>query len=139
MIARYTDLVKEGFLYSNAGKLQGRIPLEPREFGNVNSELYPIGNLELEIEPAKQMSIKFTSDYELRPSFLQNHDFAGGDSGWTGFEFIIAVRKGAGFAAMHGNSGKQERYIQQSVSVEKSRQAMMVEVKFALAQMFKRQ
>ena len=39
VIARYTDLVKEGFLYSNAGKLQGRIPLEPREFGNVNSEL----------------------------------------------------------------------------------------------------
>ena len=135
VIARYTDLVKEGFLYSNAGKLQGRIPLEPREFGNVNSELYPIGNLELEIEPANK-SVKFTSDYELRPSFLQNHDFAGGDSGWTGFEFIIAVRKGAGFAAMHGNSGKQERYIQQSVSVEKSRQAMMVEVKFALAQMF---
>ena len=104
--------------------------VEARELGNVHSELYPIGNLELEIEPANK-SVKFTSDYELRPSFLQNHDFAGGDSGWTGFEFIIAVRKGAGFAAMHGNSGKQERYIQQAVSVEKSRQAMMVEVKFA--------
>ena len=135
VIARYTDLDKEGFLYSNSGELQGEKAVEARELGNVHSELYPIGNLELEIEPANK-SVKFTSDYELRPSFLQNHDFAGGDSGWTGFEFIIAVRKGAGFAAMHGNSGKQERYIQQAVSVEKSRQAMMVEVKFALAQMF---
>ena len=49
---------------------------------------------------------------------------------------MIAKRKGVGFAAMHGNSGKQERYIQQSVSVEKSSQAVIVEVKFALAQMF---
>ncbi len=135
VIARYTDLDKEGFLYSNSGELQGKKPLESRELGNVHSELYPIGNLELEIEPANK-SVKFTSDYEIRPSFLQNYDFSGGDSGWGGFEYIIAERKGLGFAAMHGNSGKQERYIQQSVSVEKSSQAVILEVKFALAQMF---
>ena len=135
VIARYTDLDKEGFLYSNAGESSGKVSLEPRVLGNVHSELYPIGNLELEIEPANK-SVKFTSDYDLRPSFLQNHDFSGGDSGWGGFEYVIAKRKGVGFAAMHGNSGKQERYIQQSVSVEKSSQAVIVEVKFALAQMF---
>ncbi len=135
VIARYTDLDKEGFLYSNAGKSSGKVSLEPRVLGNVHSELYPIGNLELEIEPANK-SVKFTSDYDLRPSFLQNYDFSGGDSGWGGFEYVIAKRKGVGFAAMHGNSGKQERYIQQSVSVEKSSQAVVVEVKFALAQMF---
>ena len=135
VIARYTDLDKEGFLYSNTGGSSGKVSLEPRVLGNVHSELYPIGNLELEIEPANK-SVKFTSDYDLRPSFLQNHDFSGGDSGWGGFEYVIAKRKGVGFAAMHGNSGKQERYIQQSVSVEKSSQAVIVEVKFALAQMF---
>lgn len=135
VIARYTDLDKESFLYSNSGELQGKKAVEARELGNVHSELYPIGNLELEIEPANK-SVKFTSDYELRPSFLQNYDFSGGDSGWGGFEYIIAERKGLGFAAMHGNSGKQERYIQQSVSVEKSSQAVILEVKFALAQMF---
>ncbi len=135
VIARYTDLDKEGFLYSNAGESSGKVSLEPRVLGNVHSELYPIGNLELEIEPANK-SVKFTSDYDLRPSFLQNYDFSGGDSGWGGFEYVIAKRKGVGFAAMHGNSGKQERYIQQSVSVEKSSQAVIVEVKFALAQMF---
>ena len=135
VIARYTDLDKEGFLYSNAGESSGKVSLEPRVLGNVHSELYPIGNLELEIEPANK-SVKFTSDYDLRPSFLQNYDFSGGDSGWGGFEYVIAKRKGVGFAAMHGNSGKQESYIQQSVSVEKSSQAVIVEVKFALAQMF---
>lgn len=135
VIARYTDLDKEGFLYSNTGGSSGKVSLEPRVLGNVHSELYSIGNLELEIEPANK-SVKFTSDYDLRPSFLQNHDFSGGDSGWGGFEYVIAKRKGVGFAAMHGNSGKQERYIQQSVSVEKSSQAVIVEVKFALAQMF---
>lgn len=135
VIARYTDLDKEGFLYSNAGESSGKVSLEPRVLGNVHSELYPIGNLELEIEPANK-SVKFTSDYDLRPSFLQNYDFSGGDSGWGGFEYVIAKRKGVGFAAMHGNSGKQELYIQQSVSVEKSSQAVIVEVKFALAQMF---
>ena len=135
VIARYTDLDKEGFLYSNTGGSSGKVSLEPRVLGNVHSELYPIGNLELEIEPANK-SVKFTSDYDLRPSFLQNYDFSGGDSGWGGFEYVIAKRKGVGFAAMHGNSGKQERYIQQSVSVEKSSQAVIVEVKFALAQMF---
>ncbi len=135
VIARYTDLDKEGFLYSNTGGSSGKVSLDPPVLGNVHSELYPIGNLELEIEPANK-SVKFTSDYDLRPSFLQNHDFSGGDSGWGGFEYVIAKRKGVGFAAMHGNSGKQERYIQQSVSVEKSSQAVIVEVKFALAQMF---
>nr|DAS70995.1 MAG TPA: Minor structural protein putative tail fiber [Caudoviricetes sp.] len=135
MIARYTDLDKEGFLYSNAGELRGRVSLESRVLGNVHSGLYPIGNLELEIEPANK-SVKFTSDYDLRPSFLQNYDFSGGDSGWGGFEYVIAERKGVWFAAMHGNSGKQERYIQQGVSVEKSSQAVILEVKFALAQMF---
>ena len=135
VIARYTDLDKEGFLYSNTGGSSGKVSLESRVLGNVHSELYSIGNLELEIEPANK-SVKFTSDYDLRPSFLQNHDFSGGDSGWGGFEYVIAKRKGVGFAAMHGNSGKQERYIQQSVSVEKSSQAVIVEVKFALAQMF---
>lgn len=135
VIARYTDLDKEGFLYSNTGGSSGKVSLEPRVLGNVHSELYSIGNLELEIEPANK-SVKFTSDYDLRPSFLQNYDFSGGDSGWGGFEYVIAKRKGVGFAAMHGNSGKQERYIQQSVSVEKSSQAVIVEVKFALAQMF---
>ncbi len=71
-------------------------PAEPREFGNVNSELYLIGNLELEIEPANK-SVKFTSDYGVTtvlPSKSRDFPLVA-IPGWTGFEFIIAVRKGA--------------------------------------------
>ena len=134
VIARYTDLNQSGYLYSNSGIIKGRVPVESLVLGNVDSGVYPIGNLELEVEPASK-SVKFISDYELKPSFLQNYDFSNGESGWTGFEFIVREYKGLHFATMHNTSGKKERYIQQVVNVEKSKQDVVVEIKFALARM----
>lgn len=134
VIARYTDLNQSGYLYSNSGIIKGRVPVESLVLGNVDSGVYPIGNLELEVEPASK-SVKFISDYELKPSFLQNYDFSNGKSGWTGFEFIVREYKGLHFATMHNTSGKKERYIQQVVNVEKSKQDVVVEIKFALARM----
>lgn len=132
VIARYTDLAKEGFLYSNAGKLQGRIPLEPRELGNVNSELYPIGNLELEIEPASK-NVKFISEYKLRPSFLQNHDFTEKYLGWSGRNLSVLKRGDNNFAYLPFTVDGIENYIEQAQFIKKSSQPISVEIKFALA------
>ena len=133
-VVRYTDLNKDGYWYSNSGKLQGRYSLASLVLGSVDSSLYPIGNMEFEVEPAYK-SVKFISEYETKPSFLQNYDFSGGEKAWSGFEFITREYKGTYFAAMHNTSGSQERYIQQGIDVEKSSESVVVEVKFALAQM----
>lgn len=72
--ARFADLLADSMIYTNSLSYLISIPNQVRKLGSLSNDLYPIGNLTFQIDPAYK-SAKFTRTYDKRVSFFENPDF----------------------------------------------------------------
>lgn len=94
-----------------------------------NSKLFPVGSLNLEIEPGKK-DLSVIQEYRSYPSYFLNHDFSE-NTAWNG-EGTYVTLQGTPCRFIKGIYGNFNKKFSQEVTVDKCSRSFRFEIKYAV-------
>jgi hypothetical protein len=134
LIARYSDIFTESYIYNNTLNLINRRYLPIVELGS-EKDAIPVGSLNLDILPAKK-SCLFTFPYVKKDSWLLNYNFETDLSSWTYSSFVARIiYTELPYAKLPAINSK-DSYIQQTLSVEESSDDFELTFNYLIGQVF---
>lgn len=125
--ARYADLQEQSLIYTNSLTYLIALPNPVTVLGNTSDALFPIGSLNLSIDPAFKKA-GFTRTYEKRQSFFNNPNFKLLDD-WLAEGDIRSTYEGdVHYAVLEATAIGQQ--LSQTIVVEQSERQFLFEISF---------